>query len=349
MADKKKTKSINDLILVMKNEVAEDTTYIDYNNLPPVEVFPTNSLIVNEAISRGKPGRNGIPRGRVTELYGAEQSGKTTLALGAIVSCQRDYRLPVVFIDTENALDFEWAEILGVDLSADMFIYLSPETAEEGWDLAEFWAKTGAVGLIVIDSVAAMLPNVEAENANGKSNIGVAARLNSAAMRKLPKPLKDSNTALILINQVREKVGVMFGNPRTTPGGHAIKFAASLRIEVDRSTAIKEKGNDSAVGNEVRVHIEKNKISLPHAKVRTSIEYGVGFDQITELITLAVEKEVLIKKGAFYKWVDPETGEVINIGQGAAQTKTYLIENPDMYQLVYDGVFPEGELINENN
>ncbi|MDP3179982.1 MAG: recombinase RecA, partial [Spirochaetaceae bacterium] len=264
-------------------------------------------------------GVGGYPRGRVVEIYGPESSGKTTLALHAIAEAQKKGGI-AAFIDAEHALDPVYAKNLGVNID-DLWVS-QPDNGEQALDIAESLIRSGAVDIIVIDSVAALTPQAEIEGDMGDAHVGLQARLMSQALRKLTGTLSKSKTILVFINQIRMKIGVMFGNPETTTGGNALKFYASVRLEVRKVETI-EKGDDEAVGNKVRVKVVKNKCAPPFRKVELEIMFGKGISWSGSLIDAAVKYAIVDKKGAWYTWGEEK------VGQGRDNAKLYLEQNPD--------------------
>jgi len=259
-----------------------------------IEAIPSGSLLLDEALGIG-----GYPRGRVIEIYGPESSGKTTLALHAIAEAQKKGGI-AAFIDAEHALDPVYAKNLGVNI--DELWVSQPDNGEQALDIAESLIRSGAVDIIVIDSVAALTPQAEIEGDMGDSHMGLQARLMSQALRKLTGTLAKSKTILIFINQIRMKIGVMFGNPETTTGGNALKFYASVRLEVRKIETIEKGGEEEAIGNKVRVKVVKNKVAPPFRKVELEIMFGKGISWSGSLIDAAVKYGVIDKKGAWYTW-----------------------------------------------
>lgn len=279
-----------------------------------VDVISTGSLAIDLALGVG-----GIPRGRVTEIYGPESSGKTTLCLHTIAEAQALGGV-CAFIDMEHALDPVYAERLGVDVQN---LYISqPDTGEQALEITEALVRSGAVDLVVVDSVAALVPRAELEGEMGDSHVGLMARLMSQALRKLSGAIKQSNTAVLFTNQLREKVGIMFGNPETTPGGRALRFYASVRIDIRRIQAIKQK--EEVIGNRTRVKITKNKVAPPFRQAEVDMMYSHGFSKESDVLDLGVEAGFIEKRGAFFRYNDGL------IGQGRENAKQYLRENPDL-------------------
>ncbi len=279
-----------------------------------VDAISTGSLAIDYALGVG-----GLPRGRIIEIYGPESSGKTTLALQCIAECQKEGG-KAAFIDAEHAIDPRYAKALGVDV--DELILSQPDSGEQALEIAEVLIKSGAIDLIVIDSVAALVPQAELDGEMGDSNIGLHARLMSKAMRKLAGAMNLNNCTTIFINQLREKVGVMFGNPEVTTGGRALKFYATIRLEVRKSEAIKD-GNE-IIGNKVNVKIAKNKVAPPFKTCQVEIYYGQGISHVAEIISMGVDMGIIEKSGSWYSY----KGE--KIGQGTDAVKAYLTANPEI-------------------
>jgi len=274
----------------------------------------TGSLALDAALGVG-----GYPRGRVIEIYGPESSGKTTVALHAIAEVQASGG-QAAFIDAEHALDPVYAQKLGVNI--DELLLSQPDTGEQALEIAEALVRSGAIDIVVIDSVAALVPKAEIEGEMGDSHVGLQARLMSQALRKLSGAINKSKTIAVFINQIREKVGVMFGNPEVTPGGRALKFYSSVRLEVRRGEAIKQ-GND-IMGNKTRIRVVKNKVAPPFRTAEVDIMYGEGISREGEIVDLGAELEIVQKSGAWYSY----EGE--RLGQGRENAKQFLKENPDI-------------------
>ena len=281
---------------------------------PPVEVIPTGSIALDVALGIG-----GLPRGRVVEIYGPESSGKTTLALHAVASAQKNGGI-AAFVDAEHALDPEYAKRIGVDI--DALLVSQPDTGEQALEITDMLIRSGAIDVVVIDSVAALVPRAEIEGEMGDSHVGLQARLMSQALRKLTGAINQTKTTAIFLNQLREKVGVMFGSPETTTGGKALKFYASVRLDIRRIETMKD-GTD-AVGNRTRVKVVKNKMAPPFKVADFDILYGVGISREGGLIDMGVEQGFVRKSGAWY------TYESDQLGQGKENARTFLKENPDM-------------------
>ncbi|HEV7957768.1 MAG: recA [Microbacteriaceae bacterium] len=280
----------------------------------PVAVIPTGSVALDVALGIG-----GLPRGRIVEIYGPESSGKTTLTLHAIANAQRAGGI-AAFIDAEHALDPEYAKKLGVDI--DALLVSQPDTGEQALEIADMLVRSGSIDLIVIDSVAALVPRAEIEGEMGDSHVGLQARLMSQALRKLTGGLSQTNTTMIFINQLREKIGVFFGSPETTAGGKALKFYASVRLDIRRIETLKD--GTEAVGNRTRVKVVKNKMAPPFKQAEFDILYGVGISREGSLIDFGVEHEIVRKSGAWYTYDGDQ------LGQGKENSRNHLIKNPQI-------------------
>ncbi|WP_030435981.1 recombinase RecA [Actinoplanes subtropicus] len=277
-------------------------------------IIPTGSIALDVALGVG-----GLPRGRVIEVYGPESSGKTTVALHAVANAQRNGGI-AAFIDAEHALDPEYAKALGVD--TDALLVSQPDTGEQALEIADMLIRSGALDIIVIDSVAALVPRAEIEGEMGDSHVGLQARLMSQALRKITGILNNSGTTAIFINQLREKIGVMFGSPETTTGGRALKFYASVRLDVRRIESLKD-GTD-VVGNRTRVKVVKNKVAAPFKQAEFDIMYGKGISREGSLIDVGVEQSIIRKSGAWYTYDGDQ------LGQGKEKAREFLKENPDV-------------------
>jgi recombination protein RecA len=280
----------------------------------PVEVIPTGSIALDVALGIG-----GLPRGRIVEIYGPESSGKTTLTLHVIANAQRAGGI-AAFIDAEHALDPEYARKLGVDI--DALLVSQPDTGEQALEIADMLVRSGSIDLIVVDSVAALVPRAEIEGEMGDTHVGLQARLMSQALRKLTGGLNTTNTTMIFINQLREKIGVFFGSPETTSGGKALKFYASVRLDIRRIETLKD-GAD-AVGNRTRVKVVKNKMAPPFKQAEFDILYGTGISREGSLIDFGVDEGIVKKSGAWY------TYESEQLGQGKENSRNFLLSNPDI-------------------
>jgi recombination protein RecA len=279
-----------------------------------VEAIPTGSLALDLALGVG-----GIPRGRITEIYGPESSGKTTLCLHIVAEAQRKGGM-AAYVDMEHALDPTYAKVLGVNIDE---LYVSqPDTGEEALEICESMVRTGAIDVIVIDSVAALVPRAEIEGDMGDASMGMQARLMSQALRKLSGVINQTKTSVIFTNQLRQKIGIMFGNPETTPGGMALKFYASVRLDVRRIQSIKM--GTEIIGNRVRVRVVKNKVAAPFRTCEFDIMYNEGISKVGDIIDLATQLEIVTKRGAFFSY-----GE-IRLGQGRENAKEFLRQNPEL-------------------
>ena len=272
-------------------------------------------------------GVGGVPKGRIIEIYGPESSGKTTLALHIVAEAQKKKGF-VAYIDAEHAVDPEYSKKLGVDI--EELLISQPDTGEQALEICETLVRSGAVDVIVIDSVAALVPRAELEGDMGDTHVGLQARLMSQALRKLTGTVSRSNTTVIFINQIREKIGVMFGNPETTPGGRALKFYSSIRMEIRRITSLKDSGE--MVGSRVRVKVVKNKVAPPFKQTEFDIMYGKGISYEGDVLDIAVAGNIVEKTGAWYSFGDKK------IGQGRENTKTFLNENPEILTDITDKV-----------
>ena len=281
-----------------------------------VEAISTGALSLDVALGIG-----GIPRGRIIEIYGPESSGKTTLALHMIAECQKSGG-EAAFIDAEHALDPVYAKHLGVDI--DNLIVSQPDTGEQALEIAEALIRSSAIDLVVVDSVAALVPKAEIDGEMGDTHVGLQARLMSQALRKLAGVLNRSNASLVFINQLREKVGVMFGSPETTPGGRALKFYASVRLDIRKIEAIKQ--DSEIVGNKVRVKVVKNKVAPPFRETEFDIIYGKGISKSGNILDLAVNLDIVEKAGAWFSYNSER------IGQGRENAKKYIENNPELMQ-----------------
>lgn len=287
-----------------------------------VETVPTGSLSLDLALGVG-----GVPKGRIIEIYGPESSGKTTLTLHAIAECQKQGGR-AAFIDAEHAIDPVYAQNLGVNI--DELILSQPDSGEQGLEIAETLVRSGAIDLVVVDSVAALVPQVELDGEMGDAQMGLQARLMSKALRKIAAELNKSECTIIFINQLREKIGVMFGNPETTTGGRALKFYSSVRIEIRRGEAIKQ--GTEIVGNKTNIKVVKNKVAPPFKTTQVDIIYGKGISRDGEVLDLAVEKDIVEKSGAWYAY----KGE--KIGQGRENAKTFLSTHSEIMEEITQAI-----------
>ena len=318
MADERQTALDNALKKIEKSFGKGSIMKMDEQVNTEIETVSSGSIALDEALGVG-----GYPRGRIIEIYGPESSGKTTVALHAVAEVQK-MGGKAVYIDAENAMDLSYAKALGVDTSD--LILSQPDTGEEGLQIADMLVTSGAIDIIVVDSVAALVPRAEIEGEMGDAHVGLQARLMSQALRKLSGSINKTRTIAIFINQIREKVGVMFGNPETTPGGRALKFYSTIRLEVRRAEQIKS-GSD-IIGNRVKIKVVKNKVAPPCKVAEVDIMYGEGVSKTGELLDMAVEKDIIKKSGSWFSYGDDR------IGQGRENAKTYLKEHPDMMKEV---------------
>ncbi|MDR1700574.1 MAG: recombinase RecA [Lachnoclostridium sp.] len=283
-----------------------------------IEAIPTGALSLDIALGVG-----GIPRGRIVEIYGPESSGKTTVALHMVAEVQKGGGI-AGFIDAEHALDPTYAQSIGVDINE---LYISqPDSGEQALEITEAMVRSGAVDIVIVDSVAALVPKEEIDGIMGQSHMGLQARLMSQALRKLTSIINKSNCIVIFINQLREKIGVMFGSPETTTGGRALKFYASVRLDVRRIETLKQSGDK--VGNRVRVKVVKNKVAPPFQEAEFDIMFGKGISREGDVLDLAVAKNVIVKSGSWFSYQDNK------IGQGRENVKSYLIDNPQVFEEV---------------
>ena len=292
------------------------------NAIAPIEFISTGSISIDYALGVG-----GLPRGRVIEIFGPESSGKTTLALQVIAEAQKTGGM-AAFVDAEHALDAQYAQKLGVDL--ENLLVSQPDNGEQALEIVEVLIRSNSVDVVVVDSVAALVPKAEIEGEMGEAQMGLQARLRSQALRKLTGVVSKSKTTLIFINQLREKIGVMFGNPETTTGGRALKFYASVRIDIRRIASIKD--GDQIVGGRTRVKVVKNKVAPPFREAEFDVMYGEGISREGDLLDLAVEKRIVEKSGAWFAY----NGD--RLGQGRENAKQFLKENPEIRQMIEDRV-----------
>jgi len=287
---------------------------------PPVQIdaIPTGSLALDHALGVG-----GIPRGRVIEIYGPESSGKTTLATQIIAEAQK-LGGQAAFIDAEHAFDPVYGEKLGVDV--DSLLVAQPDTGEQALEICEMLVRSGAIDVVVVDSVAALVPRAEIEGEMGDSHVGLQARLMSQALRKLTGSINRTRTSVVFINQIREKIGVMFGSPETTPGGRALKFYASVRMDIRRIGAVKD--GTEVIGNRTRVKVVKNKVAPPFREAEFDIIYGEGVSSLGELVDMAVDKNIIAKSGSWFSY------EGDTVGQGRDATKQWLRDHPDLREII---------------
>ena len=321
--DTKKEQALNDAIKQIEKQFGKGSVMkLGDRAAVDVAVIPTGSLTLDMALGIG-----GYPKGRIIEIYGPESSGKTTLTLHAIAEVQKQGGT-AAFIDAEHAIDPVYAKNLGVNI--DELILSQPDSGEQGLEIAETLVRSGAIDLVVVDSVAALVPQVELDGEMGDQQMGLQARLMSKALRKLSGVMNKTDCTIIFINQLREKIGVMFGNPETTTGGRALKFYSSVRVEIRRSEAIKN--GTEIVGNKVNIKVVKNKVAPPFKSTSVDIIYGKGISRDGEVLDLAVEKDIVDKSGAWYAY----KGE--KIGEGRENAKRYLIEHPDIMNEITEAI-----------
>ncbi len=313
--DKEKDKAVDVAVTQIEKQFGKGAIMRLGAEVRPAEIqsIPTGSLGLDLALGVG-----GLPRGRVVEIFGPEASGKTTLGLHVVAEAQKDGI--AAFVDAEHALDLNYAERLGVQVE-DLLVS-QPDTGEQALEIVEILVRSGAVDVIVVDSVAALVPRAEIEGEMGDTHVGLQARLMSQALRKLAATISKSKAIVVFINQIRIKIGVMFGNPETTPGGNALKFYSTVRLDIRRIAAIKQ-GQD-VVGNRTRVRVVKNKVAPPFKEVQFDIIYGEGVSRAGEIVDLATDLDILEKVGTWYSYGDTR------IGQGRENAKAFLVENPEI-------------------
>lgn len=321
--DAKKAQALNDAIKQIEKQFGKGSVMkLGDRAAVDVAVIPTGSLTLDMALGIG-----GYPKGRIIEIYGPESSGKTTLTLHAIAEVQKQGGT-AAFIDAEHAIDPVYAKNLGVNI--DELILSQPDSGEQGLEIAETLVRSGAIDLVVVDSVAALVPQVELDGEMADQQMGLQARLMSKAFRKLSGVMNKTDCTIIFINQLREKIGVMFGNPETTTGGRALKFYSSVRVEIRRSEVIKN--GTEIVGNKVNIKVVKNKVAPPFKSTQVDIIYGKGISRDGEVLDLAVDKDIVDKSGAWYAY----KGE--KIGQGRENAKRYLVEHPDIMNEITEAI-----------
>ena len=317
--DENKSKALNAALSQIEKQFGKNTVMrLGDNTVQAVEAVSTGSLTLDIALGIG-----GLPKGRIIEIYGPESSGKTTMTLQAIAECQKAGGT-CAFIDAEHALDPQYARKLGVDI--DNLLVSQPDNGEQALEIADMLVRSGAIDMIVVDSVAALTPRAEIEGEMGDSHMGLQARLMSQALRKITGNAKRSNCMVIFINQIRMKIGVMFGSPETTTGGNALKFYASVRLDIRRVGQVKE--GDEIIGSETKVKVVKNKMAPPFKEALFQILYGKGVNHLGELVDLAVQQEIVQKAGAWYSYQGDK------IGQGKNNTIRHLEEHPELVQTI---------------
>lgn len=336
-ADENKKKALDSAVAQIEKEFGKGAIMkMGDNSHMNVETFPSGSIGLDLALGVG-----GIPKGRIVEIYGPESGGKTTVALHMIAEVQKLGGI-AGFIDAEHALDPAYAKNIGVDIDN---LYISqPDNGEQAMEITETMVRSGAIDIIVVDSVAALVPKAEIDGEMGDSHVGLQARLMSQALRKLTGVIGKTNCTVIFINQLREKIGVMFGNPETTTGGRALKFYSSVRLEVRRGEQIKKDG--AVIGNRTRIKVVKNKVASPFKEAEIDIIYGKGISKVGEIVDIASNYDIINKAGAWYSY----NGE--KIGQGRENCKTYLEDHPDLYKEIEGKVrarlFPDKEAQSED-
>ena len=321
-----KDNELNDILNQIRKQYGEGTVMmLGESSTMDIDVIPTGSLSLDIAT-----GINGYPRGRIVEIYGPESSGKTTLAIHAVAEAQK-LGLRAAYVDAENAFDREYASNLGVDV--DNLLFTQPDCGEDCLDIATKLISSGKIGICVIDSVAALIPRAELEGDMGDARIGLQARLMSQALRKMVGVIKKANCLCIFINQIREKIGILFGNPETTTGGNALKFYASMRIEVRKSSQIKD--GEEATANLTKVKIVKNKCAPPFRKAEFEIEYGKGINKLNEIIDTAISLDIIHKSGSWFSYGEDK------LAQGKTKTIELLEDNPELMEEIEEKVIYE--------
>ena len=330
--DAKKAQALNDAIKQIEKQFGKGSVMkLGDRAAVDVAVIPTGSLTLDMALGIG-----GYPKGRIIEIYGPESSGKTTLTLHAIAEVQKQGGT-AAFIDAEHAIDPVYAKNLGVNI--DELILSQPDSGEQGLEIAETLVRSGAIDLVVVDSVAALVPQVELDGEMADQQMGLQARLMSKALRKLSGVMNKTDCTIIFINQLREKIGVMFGNPETTPGGRALKFYSSVRLDIRKGEQIKQ--GDTVIGNKTNIKVVKNKVAPPFKSTQVDIIYGKGISRDGEVLDLAVDKDIVDKSGAWYAY----KGE--KIGQGRENAKRYLVEHPDIMNEITEAIKASLMLVEE--
>lgn len=334
MAESEKEKALQTALAQIEKQFGKGAVMkLGQNSSLNVEAIPTGSLSLDIALGIG-----GVPRGRIIEIYGPESSGKTTVALHIVAEAQK-MGGEAVFIDVEHALDPVYAQALGVDI--DSLLVSQPDTGEQALEICEALVRSGAIDVVVVDSVAAMTTKAEIEGEMGDSFVGLQARLMSQALRKLTGAISKSNAVCIFINQLREKIGVMYGNPETTPGGRALKFYSSVRLDIRKKDPIKESGE--VIGNLTKVKVVKNKVAPPFREAEFDIMYGEGISREGEVIDLAVKLDIIKKSGSWYSYQDNR------IGQGRDKVKQYLKDNPEFCEQIAKEVMAQKDRLLATN
>lgn len=312
------SKELDSIISGVEKDFGKGSVVNFEENVKDIEFSSSGSIAFDLALG------GGYPKGRIIEVFGAESSGKTTAALHAIVEIQKTGKM-AVYLDYENALDPFYMEALGVDLSKDKFLLVYPNSTEDGFEIMRRFIKVPEIGIVVVDSVAAMVPKAELQGDFGDSKMGLQARSMSQALRMLVSDIRKSDCIAFFINQTRDKIGVMFGDPTTTTGGNALKFYASQRIKTSKSGGVKDKEGE-LISNTTKIVVDKNKVAPPKRKCEINIRFGEGFDVITELIDLSVDQGIINKSGSWFSY-----GE-IKLGQGAESVRALLLDNPELYE-----------------
>lgn len=319
MSDEQKQKALNSALSQIERQFGKGSIMrMGDSTVANIEAIPTGSIGLDAALGIG-----GLPKGRIVEIYGPESSGKTTLTLQVVAECQKAGGI-AAFVDAEHALDPLYAEKIGVNV--DDLLVSQPDTGEQALEITDMLVRSGSVNVVVVDSVAALTPRVEIEGDMGDQHVGLQARLMSQALRKLTANIKKSNTLVIFINQIRMKIGVMFGNPETTTGGNALKFYSSVRLDIRRTGAIKK--GDEILGNETKVKVVKNKVAPPFKLAEFEIIYGEGISKLGELVDFGVKLGLIDKSGAWYSYQDQK------IGQGKENARAFLKDNPDIANVI---------------
>lgn len=334
--DENKKKALSAALLQIEKQFGKGSVMRmgDGTAIPDIATYSTGSIALDAALGVG-----GLPRGRIVEIYGPESSGKTTLTLETIAQCQK-VGGTAAFVDAEHALDPIYADKIGVNM--DELLVSQPDTGEQALEIVDMLVRSGAVDMVVVDSVAALTPKAEIEGDMGDHHVGLQARLMSQALRKLTANIKRSNTLVVFINQIRMKIGVMFGNPETTTGGNALKFYSSVRMDIRRTGAIKK--GDEILGNDTRVKVVKNKVAPPFKQAEFEILYGEGVSRYGELVDLGVQLDLVEKAGSWYSY------DGSKIGQGKDNAKEYFKENPDKAEIlegkIREALLPKKEVTN---